>query len=202
MTCRLSLLFFMVACHGCYYSPWESLEYEAFGSPKSHAQAEVALAGGIPEQRYVVEENSMPSDRFAAFKIEEVMYSVMLLPTGCFHEEKGPYTIWMSAAGLRNKIAIDKAKTVKVKSIVVKTSNNEELWRHGEVFLKLNRPSVVNSKYLVYGDCKIMLPDVLNPKDGKDVKFDVSIECSEGYEKTMVFYFRPKVSSGKIQMIN
>lgn len=202
MTCRLSFLLFMIACHGCYYSPWESLEYVAIGSPKSHAQAEVALAGGIPEQRYVAEESSIPSDRFAAFKIEEVMYSVMLLPTGCFHEEKGPYTIWMSAAELRKIKAIDKIKTVKVRSIVVKTSNDEELWRNGSFCLKLNRPSVVNSKYLTYGEFKIMLPDVLNPKDGKDLKIDVSIECNGGYEKTIGFYFRPKVSSGKFQTIN
>ena len=195
----LSLLFLAVVCHGCYYSSWESLEYEAVASPKSHAQAEVALAGGVPEPRYMAEEKSMPSDRFAAFKIGEVMYSVMLTATGCLHHEKGPYTIWLSASGLRNRMAVD--KIVKVESIVAKISG-KELWRHEGFPLKLNQRRTVNSKDLSCGECKMTLPDILNPKDGKVVTIDVSVECDEGVKKTISFDFRPKISSGKMETLN
>jgi hypothetical protein len=192
----------MIACHGCYYSPWESLEYVAIGSPKSHAQAAVALAGGIPEPQYMSEVYSMPKDRYATFKIEEVMYSIMLLPTGYYQEERGPYTLWLFAAELKKKMNIGQSSIVNVRSIVVKTSDNIELWWHGNFILKLDKCRKVNSRDLAYGESKMLLPDVLNPKDGKDLKIDVSIECNGGYEKTIGFYFRPKVSSGKFQTIN
>ena len=199
---RFFLLFFMTVLNGCFYSPWESLEYEAVGSPNTHAQAAVALAGGIPEPQYMSEVYSMPKDRYATFKIEEVMYSIMLLPTGYYQEERGPYTLWLFAAELKKKMNIGQSSIVNVRSIVVKTSDNIELWWHGNFILKLDKCRKVNSRDLAYGESKMLLPDVLNPKDGKNINIDITVKNSEGHENTLGFCFRPKVSSGKFQTIN
>ena len=189
---------FLVVLQGCFYSPWESLRYEAVHCPKSHAAAEVALVGGAPSLRYIEVAKDIPPDRYESFKIGEVMCSVMLVASGSYQQERGPYTVWLLLSELCTPRSPDKA--IKVKSVLIRRSGTT-LWRQNEFFLRLDQNNEVNRRIVAFGDRKMLLPDVLNPKDGKIVSVEVTIESEIGSERTIVFNFRPKVEKGKTQTL-
>ena len=200
MTMRLTKLslVFLVVLQGCFYSPWESLRYEAVHCPKSHAAAEVALVGGVPSLPYIEVAKDIPPDRYESFKIGEIMCSVMLVASGYYQQERGPYTVWLSLSELCTPRSPGKA--IKVKSVLIRRSGTT-LWRQNEFFLRLDQNNEVNRRIVAFGDRKMLLPDVLNPKDGKIVSVEVTIESEIGSERTIVFDFRPKVEKGKAQTL-
>lgn len=196
----LTLLFVpFLLFQGCFYSSWESLEYEAVNCPKSHGIAEVALIGGLPSQRFVEAEKDVTPDRYEAFKIGEVMCSVMLCASGCYQQERGPYTVWLSFAERHKRKEPD--KIIMVKSVLVRRSG-VTLWRHEGFSLRLDQRNEVNYRMVGFGDRKMVLPDILNPKDEKYVRVEVTVESEDGTEKTLGFDFRPIVKTGKMQTLD
>ena len=106
--------------------------------------------------------------------------------------------MWMSLSELCTPRSPDKA--IKIKSVLIRRSGTI-LWRHNEFFLSLDQNNEVNCKVVAFGDRKMLLPDVLNPKDGKIVTVEVTVESEIGSERTIVFNFRPKVEKGKAQTL-
>ena len=187
IACTAVCLLFCLS--GCWYSPWESLTYEAVDAPDSHWEAMQALS------------NCCATNRHEACVFDGVMCSVMLRASGYYMEEHGPYTLSLGMVEIHDGRRNHRDRVVRVKRVAVKMSGST-LWRQEDFQIKLDRHEILNSRFLASGYGEIVLPDILDPKDGRMVEVEVAVERDNGEDKTLDFKFRPKVESGKIRVLS
>ena len=179
------LLMLLVAQVGCWYSPWESLEYEAFGvMSQCHYDAKRAAAWR----------------RQSPASINGVVFSVMLLAEGCYEEMRPPYTVWLQAASPD----VPKGLSIQEFSIV---RDGEVIWcRRGLCCFELKfvkKDIIDGGKEVNVAEAKIILPNVLlNPKDGKDIQVVVKVGCDKDRIEALTYEFRPKITRGKWRTID
>ena len=183
------MFFIMTLFPGCVVSPWESLEYAAVGSPSSHVEAQEALSSSSPE------------NKFESFRSDGLICSVMLLGSGSFEDMHGPYTVSLSISEVDGEVRGHKDRVVTVKSVAVKMYTNT-LWRNEGFSLKLDCRRNRNNCLVASGYKDMLLPDFLNPKDGRIVGVEVVIENLCGEDRVFAFHFRPEVKRGVIQLLD
>ena len=185
----MPLLMVLTAVSGCWYSPWESLKYEAITSPASHGVAEDALTSCCAPNAY------------EQYRVNGVMCSVMLLSSGCYMNEHGPYTISVSMAETYDGRRNHGYREVGVKRVAVKMANTI-LWRAENLHVRLDRRKILNCRFVAHGNWKETLPDILFPKDGRNVGVEVVIQCDNGEERVLDFQFRPIIERGRFQTLD
>ena len=100
------------------------------------------------------------------------------------------------------------APRIIIKSLRVRRKGDERsLFDRQDITLGMNKVEMEPSP-LIYDECSFLLPDVLNPKDGKRIAVEISV-IQMGYDKQAVveerdflYEFSPKVARGWIQCIN
>ena len=176
---------------GCLYAPWENLAYEVVDAPPSHGDAIDALT---------LSSNHDYDD----YIIDDVMFSVMLPGTGYYTKERGPYTLWVHLAKKRMAPESSSIGTaVNLRSIKV-TRLCETVWEDHDVQIELTSflgpPNYL--KPVITGELEVVLPDVLNPKDGKSIQVIVTVEAKDGNDRLLTFSFRPKIDRGSIVLLD
>lgn len=183
-----SSLMAMLLVSGCWYSPWESLKYDATGAPNSHEEAEQALS------------NCCATNRYEACRFDGVMCSVYLWASGYYMEEHGPYTLSLGMVEVYDGRQNHRDRIVRVRRVAVKISSST-LWRQENFQMKLDCHKILNSCFLASGRWDVVLPDILDPKDGRMVIVEVVVERENGEEKTLEYNFIPNVESGKVRLL-
>lgn len=137
---------------GCFFAPWEDCEYDSLGdTPKSHYEALESLTGwGRPLEN---------------FSMDGMICSVTLLPSGGYPYRKGPYTLLVqcSAIGDRKRSGPDRILT---QDRVCVSQGDESVYETTGIPLTLKGWGSLHARSIMRGDCRIALPDVLNPKGG------------------------------------
>ncbi len=173
---------------GCWYSPWENLAYEVVDAPISHMAAYEALIG---RDKHVYE----------TYRFDDVICNIMLKGEGPYTKERGPYTIWVSFAEKHNAKSAFLRKTINVRGVKI-TSSGKTLWKYDGFPVMLIRHEVLNLSHIMVGDKKLILPNILNPKDGKTIQVIIAVETKTGEDKLMSFSFHPKITRGSIVLFD
>lgn len=175
----------LLAVSGCFFAPWEDCEYDSLGdTPKSHYEALESLTGwGRPLEN---------------FSMDGVIYSVMIQGTGYYPRRKGPYTVWVMTAAIEDRKRSGPDRILTLDRVCV-SQGDESVYEMTGIPLTLKGWGSLHARSIMRGDCRIALPDVLNPKGGQFVRVRMEVSSETGESKTFVFDFRPKVTSGYFQ---
>ena len=187
-------LFIMVA--GCYFSPWEDLAYAACeGTPACHADAKRYIRTHARKNRHL--------GAWGGYVIGDTIVSVMIRSSGFSGSYKGPYKVWIQAS----KRGIG-AVPVIIKSLRVRRKGEKRpLFNREDITLEMDKVELEPSP-LMYDECMFLLPDMLNPKDGKGIVVEISAVQREGdtqavvEERDLVYEFSPKVIRGWIRCVD
>lgn len=197
MYCRfLSFIALFIMVAGCYFSPWEDLTYVACeGTPTCHADAERYIRTHARKNRHL--------GAWGGYVIGDAIISVMICPSGFSGSYRGPYTVWIRAS----KRGIG-AVPIIIKSLRVRRKGDEQiLFNRDEIILGMDKVEMAPSP-LMCDECMILLPDVLNPKDGKRIVVEITAIQRAGDAQTVVeerdfaYEFSPKVTRGWISCID
>ena len=171
---------------GCWYSPWENLAYEAVSAPASHREAQEVL-------------KEWDNRKFDDYRIGGLLFSVMLRGEGSYTQERGPFTLSLSIAKKGRWHSANNA-CATVQGIAI-SRLDDVLWTSPGFQVELtNRETVVDG--IIAGYKKFLLPDVLNPKDGKSIRVVIVVKDEDGNDKTLTFDFRPKIDRGSIVLFD
>jgi hypothetical protein len=187
----LIALLFMVA--GCYFSPWEDLTYHACeGTPPCHADAERYIRTHSRKHRHL--------GAWGGYVIGDAIISVMIRPSGYSGSHKGPYKVWVRASK-RGTGAVP----IIIKNLRVRRKGDEQiLFNRDEIALGMNKVSTGQSPPTSYDECMFLMPDLLNPKDGKRIVVEISAVQRGGEqaeERDFVYEFSPTVERGWIRCL-
>ena len=147
---------------GCYFSPWEDLTYAACeGTPMCHADAERYIRTHARRNRHL--------GAWGGYVIGDTIVSVMIRSSGFSGSYKGPYKVWIRAS----KRGIESVPII-INSLRVRRKGEERyLFNRGDITLGMDKVELEPSP-LMYDECMFLLPDVLNPKDGKGIVVEIS----------------------------
>ena len=197
MYCRfLPLIALSVMVTGCYFSPWEDLTYAACeGTPTCHADAERYIRTHARRNRHL--------GAWGGYVIGDAIVSVMIRSSGFSGSYKGPYKVWIRAS----KRGIESVPII-INSLRVRRKGEERyLFNRGDITLGMDKVELEPSP-LMYDECMFLLPDVLNPKDGKGIVVEISVVQRDDdaqvvvEERDLVYEFSPKVKRGWIRCVD
>ena len=196
--CRRFLPFIAlsVMVAGCYFSPWEDLTYAACeGTPMCHADAERYIRTHARRNRHL--------GAWGGYVIGDTIVSVMIRSSGFSGSYKGPYKVWIRAS----KRGIESVPII-INSLRVRRKGEERyLFNRGDITLGMDKVELEPSP-LMYDECMFLLPDVLNPKDGKGIVVEISAVQRDDdaqvvvEERDLVYEFSPKVKRGWIRCVD
>ena len=190
MKLKISLLVLfavLFTVSGCFFAPWEDCEYDSLGdTPQSHYEALESLT-----------EWGRPLENF---RLDGVICSVMIQGTGCYPRRKGPYTVWVMIAAIGDRKGSGPDRSLTLNRVCV-SQGDETVYETKGIPLPLKSWGSLHARFIMRGDCRIPLPDVLNPKGGQFVRVRMEVSSKTGESKTFVFDFRPKVTSGYFQCV-
>lgn len=173
--CVVGLILF-VGC-GCWYSPWESCEYEIVNAPKTYDEAEKRLTLGMKDSKIA----------------NGIMHSAIITSSGDYFHSRGPYMLRLFFSKMENVNV--KTPVVNIESVHV-FKNKDFVYAIKEFSKELTERRVYVSGVVHRGEERIMLPDVFNPKTGDIIHVHITEQSKEGVRSVVSFDFIPKIKRG------
>lgn len=127
----------------------------------------------------------------------------MIRPSGYSGSYKGPYKVWIRAG----KRGIGAPRIIIKRLRVRRKGDERSLFDRQDIALGMNKMEMEPSPCM-YDECSFLLPDVLNPKDGKRIAVEISaIQMGDDKqavveERDFLYEFSPKVASGWFRCID
>ena len=194
------LCFLDVLLSSCYYSPWEELTYDICnGAPETYEEVILNIWG-----------KTIGCGKYSNFFVGDTLFSVGLIASGHACDLKGPYKLYvfMARRGLdTSDVFIDKIQ-------LYRTGVQLPIFEQSSVRVVMQRTEkafIMKGKFIA-GEYSKELPDILNPKDGKNVVVKLEVispnEIGGLARKSLTndavsldFDFRPKVLRGSLQSV-
>ena len=108
--------------------------------------------------------------------------------------------MWVRAS----KRGIGAVPTISKNLRVRRKGDEQILFNRDEIALGMNKVSTGQSQPTSYDECMFLMPDVLNPKDGKRIVVEISAVQRGGEqaeERDFVYEFSPMVERGWIRCL-